>query len=50
MFKKTVKGKTYYSSKTFTKFNKSMKDGYVTSYEPKNNYNPYYAVFYYKKV
>jgi len=50
MFKKTVKGKTYYSSKTFTKFYQDMGNGYMTDYSPKNNYKPYYAIVYYKKV
>jgi len=40
-FKKTVKGKTYYSTKTFK--------GNGVIYEPKNNYKPYYALVYYKK-
>ncbi|MCL2156926.1 MAG: hypothetical protein FWH54_02770 [Methanobrevibacter sp.] len=52
MFKKTVKGKTYYSSKTFTKFVSTLDRGedYARPYTPKNNYKPYYAIFYYKKV
>ena len=42
-FKKKVKGKTYYSTKTF--YSK-----YGVSYQPKNNYQPYYCIVYYKKV
>ncbi|MCL2686943.1 MAG: hypothetical protein FWE58_00195 [Methanobrevibacter sp.] len=40
-FKKTVKGKTYYSTKTFNKNS--------VYYKPKNNYRPHYAIVYYKK-
>ncbi|MCL2114712.1 MAG: hypothetical protein FWH29_00645 [Methanobrevibacter sp.] len=52
LFKKTVKGKTYYSSKTFTKFGSTLDMGndHALPYNPKNNYKPYYAIFYYKKV
>lgn len=50
MFKKTVNGETYYSSKTFTKFYKDFEYSYISSYEPKNNYKPYYAVIHYKKI
>jgi len=50
MFKKTVKGKTHYSSKTFTKFYKDFEFSYISGYEPKNNYKPYYAIVHYKKI
>ncbi|MBZ9569953.1 hypothetical protein KQY27_00070 [Methanobrevibacter sp. TMH8] len=50
-FKKNMNGKTYYSSKIFTyKGGSDLPYGYKIGYWPKNNYKPYYAVFYYKKT
>jgi len=50
-FKKKVNGKTFYSTKTFY-YNKPKKEwlyGELT-YKPKNNYQPYYCIVYYKKI
>jgi len=41
-FKKTVNGRTVYSTKTF-------KNKYWIYYNPKNNFEPYKGVFYYTK-
>ena len=50
MFKKTVKGKTYYSSKTFANIDSDLCYSHSVNYKPKNNYNPHYAIIYYKKI
>ena len=49
-FKKTSNGKTSYSSKSFTKFSPNEGYGYSISYSPKNNFQPNYAIVYYKKI
>ena len=50
MFKKNENGKTYYSSKTFTKFENMDGYSYFSGYSPKNNYKPQYTIVYYKKI